>query len=60
MSSPIYTRKLFESRGLPSPCRYPNCGAEKYREETPKKSGEESPIMKPLMDSDKEEYEHGR
>jgi len=25
MSDSICTRKLFESKGLPSPCRCPNC-----------------------------------
>lgn len=28
MSAPICTREIFESRGLPSPCRCPCCGVD--------------------------------
>jgi len=35
MADPICVKVLFESRGLPSPCRCPRCAAEKEKAPLP-------------------------
>jgi hypothetical protein len=54
MLSPICTRNLFESRGLPSPCKCPKCQKVEKREESAKNSEKESSIMVGVMASNRE------